>query len=67
MCDDAGPAIGSTFVAAVTEKDLKTDKLRQTRLLDIIQEFQIEVDKSLPGMYVWFSKASLHVTVRALL
>ena len=36
-------------------------------LLDIIQEFQTEVDKTLPGMYVWFSKASLHVTVRALL
>lgn len=32
-----------------------------------IQAFQRRVDAALPGMYAWFSDASLHITLRALI
>ena len=35
--------------------------------LRAIAAFQQSVDAALPGMYAWFDKLSLHVTVRALL
>ena len=36
-------------------------------LLAAIAEFRAAVDATLPGMYVWFSDASLHITLRALI
>lgn len=34
--------------------------------IDAIHSFQRQVDSHLPGMYVWFSDESLHITLRAL-
>jgi hypothetical protein len=31
-----------------------------------LAEFRKKVDEALPGMYVWFSDDSLHVTLRGL-
>ena len=36
-------------------------------LLAAVARFRAAVDEALPGMYVWFSEASLHVTLRALI
>ena len=36
-------------------------------LLAAIDRFRRRVDAELPGMYAWFSDASLHITLRALI
>lgn len=50
---------------------LRVDGLREPAerhpLLEAINRFRRRVDKQLPGMYVWFTDASLHITLRALL
>jgi hypothetical protein len=38
----------------------------QDQLYRVIEEFINLVDKELPGMYVWFDRKSLHLTIRAL-
>ena len=36
-------------------------------LLAAVARFRAAVDSALPGMYIWFSDDSLHVTLRALI
>ena len=36
------------------------------RLPEALAQFRGAVDAALPGMYVWFSDDSLHVTLRGL-
>lgn len=38
-----------------------------SQLPGILESFRQRVDRELPGLYAWFSDASLHVTVRALI
>jgi hypothetical protein len=33
----------------------------------ILRRFRARVDAALPGMYVWWDEASLHITIRALI
>ena len=36
-------------------------------LLAAVERFRQRVQQELPGMYAWFSDASLHITIRALI
>lgn len=69
-----GQFVGATLACepelgdAVTHPELLLEDLydRSWSCLACIQKFQMEVDAALPGMYVWFSLDSLHITLRAL-
>ncbi|KIZ02396.1 hypothetical protein MNEG_5561 [Monoraphidium neglectum] len=43
------------------------DKAYSTALPGILRRFRARVDAALPGMYVWWDEASLHITIRALI
>jgi hypothetical protein len=61
------PAPGVTLVHELGLGASSEQQGTRQRLLDAVRRFRERVDAALPGMYVWFDDASLHVTVRAII
>lgn len=66
-----GPHLGASLVhplCSATQGKAGVEEVAQRRaLLKAIDGFRRRVDELMPGMYVWFADASLHITLRALL
>lgn len=54
--------MGVTLVSWVAEQANK--RSANALLLGVLRSFRRQVDALLPGMYVWFDEAALHVTLR---
>ncbi|KAK9813428.1 hypothetical protein WJX73_008260 [Symbiochloris irregularis] len=67
-----GGFIGATLACKPELEDINNPKVSGWDMvlpwscLGVIRQFQKKVDADLPGMYVWFSEESLHMTLRAL-
>ncbi|PRW44592.1 hypothetical protein C2E21_6681 [Chlorella sorokiniana] len=66
---DAAAAAGSSAAAAGVGGAVggKGGTADRRALVAAIERFRRRVDAELPGLYVWFSDASLHITLRALI
>ena len=56
----------STARAGLRERGIQ-DLSDRRRLLEAVHDFQQAVDAALPNLYRWFSDASLHITLRAII
>ena len=63
----AAAAAGGDFTAAAADAGGRGGAADRRALVAAIDRFRRRVDAELPGMYVWFSDASLHITLRALI
>lgn len=63
----AGSALGATLVAKIDTSAMYREDQQDQYLRSVLAEFRCVVDQELPGMYTWFTDASLHVTIRALM
>ena len=58
---------GGDFTAAAADAGGRGGAADRRALVAAIDRLRRRVDAELPGMYVWFSDASLHITLRALI
>lgn len=63
----AAAAGGGDFTAAAADGGGRGGAADRRALVAAIDRFRRRVDAELPGMYAWFSDASLHITLRALI